>query len=190
MGRILQRSCFSYTVIWWLPFALFLGGKITLKYRRILKLRGDLGELCPQLSQVSIASMIGACWTSSKRQHQSRNSPTIQQAFPQQEAPLRPAGVRGTMAVTSGGHAERGATFRFSWKENLAEFWWAPLQQRLSFLNRRQKGWCSLLSTQDYKHLASSSPAHRGCQHHHWDHLGPHFPWAIRNKGQLRRMVQ
>ena len=89
----------------------------------IPKIRGHLGKLCPQLSQVSTASMIGACWTSNERQHQSRNGPAIQQAFPEQEAPLRPAGVRGTMAVTSGGNAERGAMFHFSWKENLAEFW-------------------------------------------------------------------
>lgn len=126
-------------------FVITFPGKITPKYRRTLKLRG---ELCPQLSRVRIVSMIGAFWPSRKRQRQSRNGPPIQQAFPGQEASPRPAGVRGTMATISGGHAERGAMFCSNWKENIAEFQWAPSQRCLPFLNRRQKRWCSLLSSQ------------------------------------------
>jgi len=95
-------------------FFSFFGGNIIPKYRRILKLRGDLGDLCPQLSQVIIALMVRPCWTSIKRQHQSRIGPSAQQAFPEQEAPPRPAGMRWTTAVTRSGHAERRPMFRFN----------------------------------------------------------------------------
>lgn len=68
-----------------------------------------------------------------------------------------------------------------------------PSQEHLLFLNRRETGWCSLLSMKDCKPLASSSPPHRECQqhHHHWIRrkvLGllllmfAYFPVVIKNQ--------